>query len=298
MKRWYFLGLLGIGLASQALAGNVVQNVRLGTDQQTLNISLPANATTGFQWFVQSYNHDLLMLQDYHYVPKPAAKGMTGVGGTAVFTFNVDPRFYDAPQITQVNFIYAQPWSPLQSAGGAQVIVSSVESNNDSMDWQKDPQMQSPQTSLNNAVIDSLPSNSAALGQYSTAASSNTGTVTTLQATGTPDVTPAPVKQPLLGAPGPVIVPQAQATPVPAVVEMPVVTDSSNLGTATASVQNTSSSDQWLSLDAPDVASTPAKTSPTAAASGPTAADPTSDDNSQWLSLPSSATTTSSSTSK
>lgn len=129
------IALLSLGILAYGADTN--QNIRLTNDQQTLEVSLPANPTTGYQWYAQSYDHELLSLQDYRYV-SPNSKLM-GAGGTALFSFNIDPSFYSAPQTTTISFIYQRPWSPGQNTSSATVTVSATESNNDSMAWQKYP---------------------------------------------------------------------------------------------------------------------------------------------------------------
>jgi len=139
LKQICLAGILGVCSVMNAYADNQTQNIRLEPEQQTLDISLPANATTGYQWFVENYDHQLLSLQNYRYTQNQAARGKVGVGGTAVFTFTVDPRFYDAPQVTTVTFVYQQPWSPGQNTSTATITVSSASSSNDQSAWQKYP---------------------------------------------------------------------------------------------------------------------------------------------------------------
>lgn len=130
--------LILAGACTMSFADNSInQNIRLTDQQQTVEVTLPANATTGYQWFVQSYNHDLLSLQNYRY-SAPTTK-LVGSGGNAIFTFSVDPRFYDAPQVTTVSFVYEQPWNPGQNTNTATVTISGSFSSNTSMDWQKYP---------------------------------------------------------------------------------------------------------------------------------------------------------------
>lgn len=149
MKKLIF-SLILAGASTMSFAdNNINQNIRLNDQQQTVDITLPANATTGYQWFVQSYSHDLLSLQNYRY-SAPTTK-LVGSGGNAIFTFSVDPRFYDAPQITTVSFVYEQPWNPGQNTSSATVTISGNFSNNSSTDWQKYPSADDNSTPMPNA---------------------------------------------------------------------------------------------------------------------------------------------------
>lgn len=138
------ISLLGVAMA----ANSNDQSIRLANNQETVDVTLTANATTGYQWFVQNYDHNLLSLQNYRYAPtaQSGSKKLMGAGGTATFTFNVDPSFYDAPQVTTVQLVYEQPWSVGQNTGAATVTLSSAASNNDNTDWQKYPSMNSDDT--------------------------------------------------------------------------------------------------------------------------------------------------------
>ncbi len=142
------VGLLATSLLGVAMAaGNNDQSIRLANNQETVDITLSANATTGYQWFVQNYDHNLLSLQNYRYAPTAqSGSKLMGAGGTATFTFNIDPSFYDAPQVTTIQFVYEQSWSVGQNTSTATVTLSSAASSNDNTDWQKYPSMNSSDT--------------------------------------------------------------------------------------------------------------------------------------------------------
>lgn len=133
-----------------ASAPTTPKNIQLSNNQQTVNVSLPANATTGYQWFIQSYDHNLLSLQTYRY-DKSDSKAV-GSSGTAVFSFTVDPRFYDGPQTTSVSFIYQQPWNAGQNTTQTTVTISSTATNNDTLEWQKYPDVEETGPSTPNMV--------------------------------------------------------------------------------------------------------------------------------------------------
>ena len=127
-----------IGAATMTYADNINQNIRLSNNQQNVQVTLPANATTGYQWYVQTYDHNLVNLSNYRYAA-PTSKAI-GAGSNAIFTFDIDPRFYDAPQTTVVSLVYQQPWSPGQNTTTATVTFSATASSNDAMQWQKYPE--------------------------------------------------------------------------------------------------------------------------------------------------------------
>ena len=91
--------------------------------QDVLQVKLPANATTGFQWYLSHYDHSLLKLQDYYYIA-PQTKRV-GAPGIAVFVFTVRPAFRLAPQITHIQFVYGRAWS-MNTAEPEEVTVVST----------------------------------------------------------------------------------------------------------------------------------------------------------------------------
>ena len=73
---------------------------------QSFSISLPANPTTGYQWFVY-YDHALLRLEssEFEIGTVAAATPRVGAGGTSVFVFT--PL---QPGKTTIRFVYKRSW--------------------------------------------------------------------------------------------------------------------------------------------------------------------------------------------
>ncbi|MGJ3493942.1 putative secreted protein [Piscirickettsia salmonis] len=75
---------------------------------QTFEIKVPANPTTGFSWFLKSYDHDLLDVINQRYdAPKT---NMIGAPGKDIWTFKAKPMFFTAPQITVIELYNARPF--------------------------------------------------------------------------------------------------------------------------------------------------------------------------------------------
>ncbi|MDF2691266.1 MAG: hypothetical protein K0S29_1121, partial [Gammaproteobacteria bacterium] len=100
--------LFSVSVYADQHANTPKQTINVGVDQHLVRIALPANATTGYQWYVSNYNTELMTLSSYHYLAPTNHR--VGAGGTAEFTFTVKPAFHVAPQITEVDFIYGQSW--------------------------------------------------------------------------------------------------------------------------------------------------------------------------------------------
>jgi hypothetical protein len=74
-----------------------------------ITIKLKENTgSTGYQWFLEKYDHNLLELYQYAYI-KPI-KNIPGAAGDAVFDFLLKNDFKRTPQITRIEFIKARPW--------------------------------------------------------------------------------------------------------------------------------------------------------------------------------------------
>lgn len=100
--------------------------------QQTFNIELKANATTGYQWYLKDYNEKLIRPVSYQYETAKDSK-MVGQGGTAEFKFKTYKQFKSMPQMTQLTFIYARPWDINDSATTKTVtVLSSNQSSSNS----------------------------------------------------------------------------------------------------------------------------------------------------------------------
>ena len=147
------LGLILAGSISTLMADNnpAPQVIQLSGDQQNVDITLSANATTGYQWYVLGYDHNLLSLNNYRYNP-PSNTKLMGAPGQAVFTFTIDPSFYNAPQSTTVMLGYQRPNAPAQTAATTTVTISSIASQNDSAAWQKYPTSDGTDVVIKNAA--------------------------------------------------------------------------------------------------------------------------------------------------
>ena len=146
------LGLILVGSFTSMMADNnpPPQVIQLTGDQQNVDITLPANATTGYQWYVVGYDHSLLSLNNYRYAP-PSNSKLMGAPGQAIFTFTIDPSFFNAPQLTTVQLSYQRPNTPAQDTTTT-VTISSLASQNDSASWQKYPSSDGTEVVIKNAA--------------------------------------------------------------------------------------------------------------------------------------------------
>lgn len=82
--------------------------VKAGAPEFT--ISLPANPTTGYQWFLEFADPDLIEALGRDY--EGPGNGLAGAGGTDHWHFRVRDQAFAVPRITEVEFVYLRPWAP------------------------------------------------------------------------------------------------------------------------------------------------------------------------------------------
>ncbi len=106
---FFILCIISIPLSASA-DDNTNKPIIIDDNQWTVTIKLPSNATTGYQWYLKSYNANLIRPKSYRYITSNDSKKI-GQGGIAEFKLTVLKRFKSSPQLTEVSFIYAKPWN-------------------------------------------------------------------------------------------------------------------------------------------------------------------------------------------
>ena len=94
--------------------------------KSTINIKLPANATTGYQWYLTQYDSGLIRPKSYEYKVSDDKKKRVGAGGVAVFKMQVSKRFKSVPQMQTVRFSYARPWNLSDVARRKVITILSI----------------------------------------------------------------------------------------------------------------------------------------------------------------------------
>ncbi len=125
MKRLeVFLGIIAMSFLASALASSpqvkpqyvltdLTKPIVLSAKQKLLQIVLPANRTTGYQWFLQSLPEKMLMPIKQFYVVRQVGK--VGAGGLSVWQFAVNQRLVVVPSVVYAEFVYMQPWVAKQN---------------------------------------------------------------------------------------------------------------------------------------------------------------------------------------
>lgn len=76
--------------------------------EPTITLTLEANPTTGYSWYLLHYDHRLLAPLSAKFYP-PQRKIM-GAPGHMVWKFQVKDSAFNVPRITKIKMIYARPW--------------------------------------------------------------------------------------------------------------------------------------------------------------------------------------------
>ncbi len=117
------IGLIGLSTSGFADKAKDPSVVILSANEPQFTIQLPSNPTTGYQWYVTQYDHQLLQLVNYHF--QPGNPKLMGAPGVAIFVFTANPSMFAAPQQTSVQLTYSRAW---ETAPGQTktVVVSSI----------------------------------------------------------------------------------------------------------------------------------------------------------------------------
>lgn len=79
------------------------------SDHPQFVIKLKSNATTGYSWFLKSFDANLIQPVKHKY-EAPIDKKLMGAPGSDVWTFRVKPAGFSVPQQTSIRLVYARPW--------------------------------------------------------------------------------------------------------------------------------------------------------------------------------------------
>lgn len=79
-----------------------------GADQSEFVIQLNANPSTGYAWFLKSYDPNYIKVIQHQYIqPK---RTLPGAGGIEEWKFQLTPMALAAPHRFSIEFVYARAW--------------------------------------------------------------------------------------------------------------------------------------------------------------------------------------------
>ena len=81
----------------------------INANQPEFSIKLKSNPTTGYSWFLRSYDGNLVKPVKHAFIP-PTDTKLVGAPGYEVWTFKMKPEAFEVPLQTVMRFVYARPW--------------------------------------------------------------------------------------------------------------------------------------------------------------------------------------------
>ena len=83
------------------------KSVVINNSAPDFQLRLPANPTTGYSWFLKSYDHKLLhVIRNSYEAPQST---LLGAGGVSIWSFRAVPEAFKVPQVTEIVLIYMRP---------------------------------------------------------------------------------------------------------------------------------------------------------------------------------------------
>jgi predicted secreted protein len=116
--------ILGIGLTfftifNAMAAKNEVnfsdpkQAIIATAESSTITLTLPANPSTGFCWFLVKYDQNFIEpISQKYYATKT---DRVGAGGYERWKFKIKSKTFNVPIATEIQMLYARPWGRVDS---------------------------------------------------------------------------------------------------------------------------------------------------------------------------------------
>ena len=126
MRRIVLAVLLALALPASAVIANEPKPKRaivVTADAPTFTVELASNRTTGFSWFLESFDDGLIAVVKRAWQP-PTGKAL-GAPGRVSWTFRARPEAFAVPRVTRIRFLYLRPWEPETATEAVYIVVLS-----------------------------------------------------------------------------------------------------------------------------------------------------------------------------
>ena len=82
-------------------------------DKSIVVLKIKSNPTTGYSWFLNHYDSELLTPISQEYIPSKSE--LVGAGGYVEWKFKVNEKAFTVPQLTKISLEYIRPWVVAES---------------------------------------------------------------------------------------------------------------------------------------------------------------------------------------
>ena len=115
MRKLWSLGILMSLMPTTASWSSPLSPLIIKPGQKAISVYIPSNASTGYRWYLDSYQNSKITPDTYEYLP-PVSE-LVGAPGTAKFTFNINANFTHMPhQLTKITFRHLRPWEEIKDS--------------------------------------------------------------------------------------------------------------------------------------------------------------------------------------
>jgi len=120
--------LVSINVFSHTIYTEDKLGVAVTSKEPEFIIKLKSNPTTGYSWFLRTY--DTRFLTPIKHVYEGATnKKLMGAPGYEMWTFRVKPGAFAFPQQTLLRFVYSRPWEGNDQSKQVVFRVSAIEAS-------------------------------------------------------------------------------------------------------------------------------------------------------------------------
>ena len=89
----------------------------------SITINLPANPSTGYQWYLLQYDDRILEPSGYQYIP--AKNKLAGAPGISSWQFQLKKSAFQVPRVSHIEFEYRRMW---ETANGNRQSITVITS--------------------------------------------------------------------------------------------------------------------------------------------------------------------------
>ena len=84
--------------------------VMVSSEQPDFVIKLPGNPTTGYSWFFENDNNNLVEMMSSEYTAEAVSEEVVGSGGSRTWHVHLSSAAFKVPTSLKLHFLYARPW--------------------------------------------------------------------------------------------------------------------------------------------------------------------------------------------